>query len=72
MYILKTTTAVNAERKTTHATWKEAVQEGMRIIQTLFPATEWSNLRNRLDVVGEIHGGGVKIEIYSKKMEAWH
>lgn len=72
MYILRIQTAVNAARKTTHATWKEAVQEGARIIRTLFPATEWSNLRNRLDVDGEIHGGGIRIEIYSEKMEAWH
>jgi hypothetical protein len=72
MYTLKITTALNAERRSAHTTWQEAVQEGARAIRILFPATEWGRLRNHLDIVGEIHGGGIRIEIFDKKMEAWH
>lgn len=70
MYILKITTTVT--RKERHPDWASAVRAGKQMITILFPPTEWRSMGATLEKSGEIHGGGIRIEVYNEKMEAWH
>lgn len=70
MYILKITTAY--PRKERHPDWASAVRAAGQVITALFPQSEWDSLMNALDKSGEIHGGGISLEVYDEKMEAWH
>ena len=70
MYILKV--SGQATLKETFPDWEMAMRAADMIITVLFPQSEWESIVNVLDKSGEFHGGGIQIEVYDKKMEAWH
>ena len=70
MYILKIQTVVT--RKEKHPDWASAVKAGKQMIVLLLPHTEWNSMGTALEKSGEVHGGGISLEVYDEKMEAWH
>lgn len=70
MFILKI--SGQASLKEAFPNWEMAMRAADQIITVLFPQSEWDALVNALDKSGEIHGGGIRVEVYDEKMEAWH